>query len=74
MTLGMLAVWALIARVLGRALAPPSPGERTAQTAREVLAGRLARGEIDRDEYLELSGVPEGGRRGAGVRPAGDPR
>jgi putative membrane protein len=54
MTLGMLGFWALVAMLAlallrrpGQADQPPRPG------AEEILAERLARGEIEADEYRQ---------------------
>jgi putative membrane protein len=60
MTLGMLGFWALVA-VLALALlrrpGPPDhqrqPGQPSRPGAGEILAQRLARGEIDPDEYRQ---------------------
>lgn len=48
--IGLIAVvvWAIVRRPDSRP-APPQPGDR----AREILAERYARGEIDGDEYRE---------------------
>jgi putative membrane protein len=49
MTLGMLGFWALVVALVRR------PGQRDQQRpgAEEILAERLARGEIDADEYRQ---------------------
>ena len=56
MTLGMLGFWALVA-VLALALAllrrPGQPDQRPRLGAEEILAERLARGELDPDEYRQ---------------------
>jgi uncharacterized membrane protein len=60
MTLGMLLVWGIIGWIVVRALVTPGDGERPAPlTARDILDARLARGEITRDEYLDLRQVLE---------------
>jgi putative membrane protein len=53
MTLGMLGLWALVA-VLALALRRPGqPGQQPRPGAEEILAERLARGEIDPEEYRQ---------------------
>jgi len=60
MTLGMLGFWALVA-VLALALLrrpgppnqQPQPGQQPRPGAEDILAERLARGEIDLDEYRQ---------------------
>jgi len=60
MTLGMLGFWALVA-VLALALLrrpgpshqQPPPDQQPRPDAEEILAQRLARGEIDPDEYRQ---------------------
>jgi putative membrane protein len=54
MTLGMLGFWALVA-VLAVALLrrPGRPGQQPRPGAEEILAERLARGEIEADEYRQ---------------------
>jgi putative membrane protein len=54
MTLGMLGLWALLA-VLALALLrrPGQPGQQPRPGAEEILAQRLARGELDPDEYRQ---------------------
>ena len=60
MTLGMLGFWALVA-VLALALLrrpgppnqQPQPGQQPRPGAEDILAERLARGEIDSDEYRQ---------------------
>jgi putative membrane protein len=60
MTLGMLGFWALVA-VLALALLrrpgppnqQPQPGQQPRPGAEDILAERLARGEIDPDEYRQ---------------------
>jgi putative membrane protein len=56
MTLGMLGFWALVA-VLALALAllrrPGQPDQRPRLGAEEILAERLARGELDPEEYRQ---------------------
>lgn len=68
MTLGMVAFWALVVLAIltiVRSGAPAaSPGERTPE---QILAERLARGEIDVDEYLRrLDTLDSRGRSGSG--------
>jgi putative membrane protein len=60
MTLGMLGFWALVAvRALGLLRRPgqpiqqPQPDQQPRPSAEEILAQRLARGEIDPDEYRQ---------------------
>ena len=60
MTLGMLGFWALVAVSHGRPAAAPRParpaaaaGPAATARAEEILAQRLARGEIDPDEYRQ---------------------
>jgi putative membrane protein len=54
MTLGMLGFWALVA-VLALALLrrPRQPDQQPRPGAEEILAERLARGELDPDEYRQ---------------------
>jgi putative membrane protein len=54
MTLGMLGFWALVA-VLALALLrrPGQPDQQPWPGAEEILAERLARGELDPDEYRQ---------------------
>jgi putative membrane protein len=54
MTLGMLGFWALVA-VIALALLrrPGQPDQRPRLGAEEILAERLARGELDPDEYRQ---------------------
>jgi putative membrane protein len=54
MTLGMLGFWALVA-VLALALLrrPGPPDQQPRPSAEEILAQRLARGELDPDEYRQ---------------------
>jgi putative membrane protein len=54
MTLGMLGFWALVA-VLALALLrrPGPPDQQPPPNPEEVLAERLARGELDPDEYRQ---------------------
>ena len=55
MSLAMLAIWGLIAWIVIRVLVAPSAGDRPSPpSARATLDARLARGEISREEYLEL--------------------
>ena len=59
MTLGMLGFWALVAVVVGVALLrrpgqpdqQPPPDQQPRPGAEEILAERLARGELDPEEY-----------------------
>ena len=61
MTLGMLGFWALVAVVVGVALLrrpgqpdqQPPPDQQPRPGAEEILAERLARGELDPDEYRQ---------------------
>ena len=54
MTLGMLGFWALVAVVAVALLRHPGqPDQQRRPGAEEVLAERLARGEIDADEYRQ---------------------
>ena len=55
MTLGLLGFWALVA-VLALALlgAPGQPDQQPQPGAEEIMALRLARGEIDAEEYRQL--------------------
>ena len=60
MTLGMLGFWALVAVVTvallrrpGQPDQQPPPGQQPGPNPEEVLAERLARGEIDPDEYRQ---------------------
>ena len=57
MMFGMLSIWVLIAlaivwivRTTQKSVAPP-PGPDSIGTAEQILADRLARGEIDPEEY-----------------------
>jgi putative membrane protein len=54
MTLGMLGFWALVA-VLAVALLrrPGQPDQQPPPGAEEILAQRLARGEVDPEEYRQ---------------------
>ena len=71
MTLGMLGFWALVAvlalallRRPGQPNQEPRPGQQPRPGPEEILAERLARGEIDADEYrqrLQTSGRPPAG-------------
>jgi putative membrane protein len=53
MTLGMLGFWALVAllRRPGQPHQQPPPDQQPRPGAEEILAQRLARGELDADEY-----------------------
>jgi putative membrane protein len=58
MTLGMLGLWALVAVVAVALLRRPGqfdqqrqPGQQSRPGPEEILAQRLARGELDADEY-----------------------
>ena len=60
MTLGMLGFWALVAVVTvallrrpGQPHQQPQPDQQPRPNPEEVLAERLARGEIDPDEYRQ---------------------
>jgi putative membrane protein len=60
MTLGMLGFWALVAvralallRRPGQPHPQPQPDQQPRPGAEEILAQRLARGEIDPDEYRQ---------------------
>jgi hypothetical protein len=55
MTLGLLGFWALVA-VLAPALLrrPGQPDQQPQPGAEEIMALRLARGEIDAEEYRQL--------------------
>lgn len=60
MTLGMLGFWALVAvlalALLRRPSQPhqqPQPDQQPRPGAEEILAQRLARGELDREEYRQ---------------------
>jgi putative membrane protein len=60
MTLGMLGFWALVAVVVVALLRRPGQSDQQRQPdqqpqpgAEEILAQRLARGEIDADEYRQ---------------------
>ena len=54
MTLGMLGFWALVAVVALALLRRPGPPDQQRQPgAEEILAERLARGEIDPEEYRQ---------------------
>ena len=60
MTLGVLGFWALVAVVAVALLRRPGPSEQQPQPdqpprpgAEEILAQRLARGEIDPEEYRQ---------------------
>jgi putative membrane protein len=67
MTLGMLGFWALVA-VLALALLrrpgppnqQPQPGQQPRPGAEDILAERLARGEIDPEEYRQRLQTPPG--------------
>ena len=54
MTLGMIAVWGLLIWGAVQLVGGQRPADRRPQTAPEILDERLGRGEIGRDEYLEL--------------------
>jgi putative membrane protein len=75
MWLAMIAFWALLiwasyALVTGIARRPGEPGYRSGQDggARPILDERLARGEVDAEEYQRLRHLLDGG---AGRSPAG---
>ena len=54
MTLGMLGFWALVAVVAIALLRRPGQSDQQPRPgAEEILAQRLARGEIDADEYRQ---------------------
>ena len=60
MTMGMLGFWALVAvlafallRRPGQPHQQPQPDEQPRPGAEEILAERLARGELDPDEYRQ---------------------
>jgi putative membrane protein len=60
MTLGMLGFWALVAvlalgllRRPGQPIQQPQPDQQPRPSAEEILTQRLARGEIDPDEYRQ---------------------
>jgi putative membrane protein len=54
MTLGMLGLWALVAVVAVALLRrPDQPDQQPRLNPEEVLAQRLARGEIDLEEYRQ---------------------
>lgn len=75
MTLGMLLVWGIIGWIVVRALVTPAGGERpTPQSARDILDGRLARGEIGEVEYRELRRVIEAEHRDAEAERIGGTR
>ena len=70
MWVGMIAFWALliwavyavVKSITTRDAGQPEPsGGRPAADPRRILDERLARGEIDTDEYLRLRDVLEGG-------------
>ena len=52
MTLGMLGFWTLVA-VLALLRRPGQPDQQPRPGAEEILAERLARGELDPDEYRQ---------------------
>ena len=64
-----LLIWAAYTLVTGATRRPgqPGPGEQRGE-ARRILDERLARGEIDAEEYQRLRDLLDGG---AGRRPAG---
>jgi putative membrane protein len=77
MWLAMIAFWvlliwliyALVTGVIGRGRQPERDEERHGDDARRILDERLARGEIDLEEYQRLRDVIEGragSRTGAG--------
>ena len=54
MTVGMLTFWALVAWAFVSIVVSPGRSHRgSPRTPEQVLAGRLASGEIDRDEYRQ---------------------
>ena len=78
MWVGMIAFWALliwavyavVKSITTRDAGQPEPsGGRPAADPRRILDERLARGEIDSDEYLRLRDLLDGstGRGGAGT-------
>ena len=77
MWLAMIAFWTLliwliyaqVTGVIGRGRQPERDGEQRGDDARRILDQRLARGEIDLEEYQRLRDVIEGragSRTGAG--------
>ena len=70
MTLGILGFWALVA-VLALALLrhpgppnqQPQPGQQPRPGAEDILAERLARGELDPEEYRQRLQIPPGDHR-----------
>ena len=76
MTLGMLLFWGLVAWLVVRLTSGSSTGGGGAEpSARQVLDGRLARGEIGVSEYETARRVLEGGTPTAGdptTGPTGD--
>jgi putative membrane protein len=65
------AVYAVVKSITTRDTSQPEPGEgRQSADPRRILNERLARGEVDTDEYLRLrdllDGGVGGGRAGAG--------
>ena len=74
MSLGMVAFWGLViwgvwALVTGLAARPTGTGPEDARRrggAKQILDERLARGEIDADEYRRLRDLITGERVGAG--------
>lgn len=59
MTIGMIAVWGLLIWGAIQLVGGHRPADQRPQAALQILEERLARGEIDRDEYLELHGLLE---------------
>jgi putative membrane protein len=53
MTLGMLSFWALVAVLAVALFRRPSGRDQQRPDAEEILAERLAHGEIDADEYRQ---------------------
>ena len=52
MTIGMIAFWGFVAWAIVTLVRSPSRSQRVAdKSAEEILAGRLAAGEIEGDEY-----------------------
>ena len=67
MMIGMVAFWGLVAwAIVSLVRSPSRPRSRGSDSAEEILAGRLAAGEIEVDEYqhrldvLRSSKVPSG--------------
>ncbi len=63
MMIGMVAFWGLVAwAIVGLFRSPNRPRSRRSDSAEEILAGRLAAGEIEGDEYQHRLDVLRSGK------------